>query len=165
MRACWRWRARWSGCWSEGVGSDSVITYPKTFSQKTGRSIVPGRGCGGICLPTPPKVMSIVAALLVASACASTPNPPEVMVGTPYKIARARLIADGNHPLAVQLRAHGECLGRDDLCSAYPETESCAVDDDAPCRFRWKTKAGRTFAVFTEGELFDVKVSRVGWEN
>lgn len=109
--------------------------------------------------------IALYAVLLASSAHASIPGPPKVTAGVSYKTTRARLIAVGNHPVRVHSGAHGECIGRGDLCSAYPETESCAVDDGAPCRFRWKTVTGRTFAVFTEGESFDVRVSGVGWED
>jgi hypothetical protein len=105
--------------------------------------------------------------LMVAPAGASTPSPPSLLIGLPYKAARARLIGAGNHPVQVRpgLGLKGMCLGRDDLCAAYPEVESCAVDRDGPCRFRWRTAEGRLFIVYTRGETFEVMVSGGEWDD
>jgi len=110
---------------------------------------------------------AIFATLMVAPASASTSSPPSVVIGLPYKAERARLIGAGNHPVPVRpgLGMNGICLGRDDLCAAYPEVESCAVDRDGPCRFRWRTAKGQLFIVYTGGETFDVTVSGVGWDD
>jgi hypothetical protein len=104
--------------------------------------------------------------LMVAPAMAANPSPPSIAIGTPYKAARARLISYGNHPVRVRpgLGLNGICIGRDDICAAYPEVESCAGDRDGPCRFRWKTAKGRIFIVYTGGETFDVTVAGVGWD-
>jgi len=110
---------------------------------------------------------ALFATLIVAAASASTLSPPSLVVGLPYKAARARLIGAGNHPVQVHpgLGLNGICLGRDDLCAAYPEVESCAVDEDGPCRFRWRTAKGRLFTVHTRGETFDVTISGGAWND
>ncbi len=110
---------------------------------------------------------ALFATLMVTPASASTPSPPPLVIGLPYKATRARLIGAGNHPVQVRpgLGLKGMCLGRDDLCAAYPEVESCAVDRDGPCRFRWRTAKGRLFIVYTVGGTFDVTVSGDEWDD
>ncbi len=108
---------------------------------------------------------ALCATLLVAPGSASSSSPPSLAIGLPYRAARARLIGAGNYPVRVRpgLGLNGTCLGRRDLCAAYPEVESCAVDRDAPCRFRWRTAREHLFLVYTRGETFDVAVSGVEW--
>ncbi len=78
------------------------------------------------------------------------------VVGFPYTLARRRLIFDRNIPLPVPITQHKNCVGADDVCAAYPETEYCQGTGDRECSFRWKDRSGHLFMVMTTGEIFNL---------
>ncbi len=87
---------------------------------------------------------------------------PKLKIGTLYSKARAGLIMAGNRPAPFVARPAGYCVGSEDVCKAYPEAESCAVDQQRPCIFDWQTKQGTRFVIVTIGEYFaDMVVSGV----
>ncbi len=87
---------------------------------------------------------------------------PGGLVGLSYDTARKILISRGNLPAARRDRSDNDCIGADEVCNAYPETEWCMGTGDRPCIFRWRTKNGQIFLVGTIGEVFtDLKVAGV----
>lgn len=92
--------------------------------------------------------LTVCTVLLILSACVL---PPPEIVGLPYRQARELLIGSGARPARVP-QDERFCSHRADICDAYPETEACAVDGRAPCRFRWTTGSGRELTLFTVGE-------------
>jgi hypothetical protein len=82
--------------------------------------------------------------------------------GLTYSLARKILVQRENTPVAVHADRDRFCVGAEDVCEAYPETENCAGTGERPCIFMWQTKSGRNFEVFTIGEeLTDMTVTGV----
>ena len=77
---------------------------------------------------------------------------PLIRKGTPYAAARASLLSARNLPAIRRDSAPEQCLGREDVCRTYPETEACSGTGRAYCRFAWRSPAGAPFAVITTSE-------------
>jgi hypothetical protein len=69
--------------------------------------------------------------------------------GTPYAIARATLLARGWSP--VKASTSGCEPGREDICAAYPETQSCAGTGFGICTFEFKSRSGSSIEIVTHG--------------
>ena len=78
---------------------------------------------------------------------------------TPYADARKALLADGFLPARV-----GACSapGREDICTALPEAQTCAGTGFAECEFVFRRPDGAMVRIVTRGEaLKDLTVYRV----
>ncbi len=86
-------------------------------------------------------------------------------VGQPYAAARAELMKNGNLPMSQSKLPHRSCTGHEDLCAAYPELGSCAVDQPL-CRFEWKAAGGDRFYIITSsGAVPSVVVKGMNYED
>jgi len=96
-------------------------------------------------------VISLACLATIACRQAASQTLPSVRTGAPYGQVRQALIQAGNIP--ADLRRNGRCVDLNrDVCEAYPEMESCAVDGRRPCNFRWTTPGHLSFIVTTTGE-------------
>jgi len=72
-------------------------------------------------------------------------------IGRGYRQVRNFLLREGNIPVNQQHNLHRQCLGSQDICLDYKEVSGCAVDQNTPCRFEWKSQLGRRFYIITSG--------------
>jgi hypothetical protein len=72
-------------------------------------------------------------------------------VGHKYTQVRQDLITEGNSPVDQVNNSHRQCFLSEEACGIYNELLSCAVDQDTPCRFEWKSQSGRRFYIITSG--------------
>jgi hypothetical protein len=76
-------------------------------------------------------------------------NTPKFSKGTPYATARATLLARGWSP--VKPPTPGCEPGREDVCAAYPETQSCAGTGYGICTFDFRSPSGSLIEIVTHG--------------
>lgn len=87
-------------------------------------------------------------ALSATMAFAATAT-PKFAKGTPYKTARATLLARGWSPVKP---ATADCEpGREDVCASYPETQSCAGTGLGICTFDFRSPSGALIEIVTHG--------------
>lgn len=78
---------------------------------------------------------------------------PQTEIGKEYHLVRRYLLRTGNVPVGqISPRRDLLCFGTEETCEMYPELYSCAADQNAPCRFEWKSEHGQRFYVTTTGE-------------
>ncbi len=98
------------------------------------------------------RILPISAGLalsLTASAWAAAPDIPKFRKGTPYATARAELLKRGWSPIKA---ARPDCEpGREDVCAAYPETQSCAGTGYGLCTFDFRSPSGTLIEIVTHG--------------
>jgi len=82
--------------------------------------------------------------MLVAASTA-----PKFRKGTPYAAARAELLKSGWSP--VKARTPDCEPGREDVCAAYPETQSCAGTGNGLCAFDFRSPSGSLIEIVTHG--------------
>jgi hypothetical protein len=132
-------------------------------SNLQGSRIMPGSESGALgynlggLLHSSMQPLAVVFLLFLAqapSALGRSIDLPQVKIGTIYSKARAELMAAGSRPIPFSRGSENYCDGAEDVCRAYPETESCAIDQNRPCIFHWRTKEGTHFVVGTVGEEF-----------
>src|SRR2546421_11409490 len=91
-------------------------------------------------------VLSLMLTATMASAASTT---QKFAKGTPYKSARATLLARGWSPVQA---ATQDCEpGREDICAAYPETQSCAGTGYGICTFDFRSPTGSLIEIVTHG--------------
>lgn len=69
--------------------------------------------------------------------------------GMTYPEARQTLLSRGWKPATLP---KGQCVGRPDVCAAYPETYDCAGTGLGQCKFLFTDERGLVLAVVTVGE-------------
>lgn len=90
-----------------------------------------------------------VALVLAQAAALAAPAIPKFHKGIPYAHARAELLRRGWTP--VKATAPGCEPGREDVCAAYPETQSCAGTGFGLCSFDFRSRSGQMTEVVTHG--------------
>ena len=97
------------------------------------------------------RLPTILAAILLIAAPMAAPAAalPTVKTGTPYASARTALSRQGYRP--VRGNGSGCRFGREDVCRAYPEAETCAGTGLGNCLFLWR-RGGQLIEVTTVGE-------------
>lgn len=75
--------------------------------------------------------------------------PGNLEEGMQYPQARVALINGGWKPVHFP---EGHCVGRSDVCAAYPETDDCAGTGLGQCRFVFSDGKGSSLIVITAGE-------------
>ncbi|TDR87102.1 hypothetical protein [Enterovirga rhinocerotis] len=98
-------------------------------------------------------IVLFAALILAAPAQAKEPGKiPALKPGMAYSAARGALIAKGFQPVRSADRRDDRCsAGRQDVCTAYPETVSCDGTGAAACRFIFSRKDGTTLTVVADG--------------
>lgn len=89
------------------------------------------------------------AALVLIQAAVAAPAIPKFHKGTPYALARAELLHRGWTP--IKATEPGCEVGREDVCAAYPETQSCAGTGFGLCSFDFRSPAGQMIEIVTHG--------------
>jgi hypothetical protein len=98
--------------------------------------------------------LSLSGSLLAASAV------PNFRKGTPYAAARADLLRRGWSP--VRATEPGCEPGREDVCDAYPEAQSCAGTGFGLCTFDFRSPSGALIEIVTHGaRVGELTVSEV----
>jgi len=88
--------------------------------------------------------LSLSATMLLAASTA-----PKFRKGTPYATARAELLRRGWSPVKA---TQPDCEpGREDVCAAYPETQSCAGTGFGLCTFDFRSPSGSLIEIVTHG--------------
>jgi len=100
------------------------------------------------------KALALVAALLIPAlpAVAGDQDIPKLSNGTLYKLARQALVNYGSVPVPVPSHGPNDCNGVPEICATYPEAVRCEGTDHNGCLFRWRSKNGTPYLVFTDGE-------------
>ena len=75
--------------------------------------------------------------------------------GATYASVRADLLAAGNIPDYHTEKPEERCIGRANVCRAYPETEDCSGSGRGFCIFNWTAKEGGHYSIVTAGDLSD----------
>jgi hypothetical protein len=88
--------------------------------------------------------LALVPTILLAASAA-----PKFRKGTPYATARAELLRRGWSP--VKASAPDCEPGREDVCAAYPETQSCAGTGYGLCTFDFRSPSGPLIEIVTHG--------------
>jgi hypothetical protein len=79
------------------------------------------------------RFFCVLALSLSATMLLAAPTAPKFQKGTPYAIARAALLSSGWSPVKA---TNPDCEpGREDVCAAYPEAQSCAGTGFGICTF------------------------------
>ncbi len=93
--------------------------------------------------------MCAVALSLSATVLLAASATPKFRKGTPYATARAALLSRGWSPVKA---TEPDCEpGREDVCAAYPEAQSCAGTGFGLCTFRFRSPAGSLIEIVTHG--------------
>jgi hypothetical protein len=88
-----------------------------------------------------------LAFILSATMALAESAAPRFAKGTPYASARATLLARGWSPVKPQTQ---DCEpGREDVCRAYPETQSCAGTGFSICTFDFRSPSGSLIEIIT----------------
>src|SRR6266516_5141952 len=98
-------------------------------------------------------------AIVLAATTALAGDANRIRRDTPYADARKALLADGFLPARI-----GACRapGREDICTALPETQMCAGTGFAECEIGFRRADGAPVRIVTRGEaLKDIDVYRV----
>jgi hypothetical protein len=87
--------------------------------------------------------------VLSATMALAESSTPRFAKGTPYARARAALLARGWSPVKSETQACEP--GREDVCAAYPETQSCAGTGLGICAFDFRSPSGSLIEIVTHG--------------
>lgn len=88
--------------------------------------------------------LSLSATILLAASAT-----PTFRKNAPYAAARATLLSRGWMPVKA---AEPDCEpGREDVCAAYPEAQSCAGTGFGLCTFRFRSPSGSLIEIITHG--------------
>jgi hypothetical protein len=85
---------------------------------------------------------------------ASRGSVPGIKAGTPYAQARKQMLSAGFAPYHVGTYrlVKTPCMGREDVCGAYPEAADCAGTGNADCEFLFSNGRGIIVMIHTVGE-------------
>jgi hypothetical protein len=87
--------------------------------------------------------------ILSATMASAESATPRFAKGTPYASARAALLARGWSPVKPQAQ---RCEpGREDVCAAYLEAQSCAGTGFGICTFDFRSPSGSLLEIVTHG--------------
>jgi hypothetical protein len=92
----------------------------------------------------PALVLTLSATMAFAAS-----DTPKFRKGTSYATARATLLARGWSPVKASTSSCEP--GQEDICAAYPETQSCAGTGFGMCTFEFKSRSGSPIEIVTHG--------------
>jgi hypothetical protein len=93
--------------------------------------------------------LSALALSLSATTLLAASATPRLRKNTPYAAARATLLSRGWTPVKA---AEPDCEpGREDVCAAYPEAQSCAGTGFGLCTFRFRSPSASLIEIVTHG--------------
>ena len=95
------------------------------------------------------SLLSAMALSLSATILLAASATPTFRKNAPYAAARATLLSRGWMPVKA---AEPDCEpGREDVCAAYPEAQSCAGTGFGLCTFRFRSPSGSLIEIITHG--------------
>jgi len=95
------------------------------------------------------SLLSAMALSLSATILLAASATPTFRKNTPYAVARATLLSRGWVPVKA---VESDCEpGREDVCAAYPEAQSCAGTGFGLCTFRFRSLSGSLIEIVTHG--------------
>jgi hypothetical protein len=79
---------------------------------------------------------------------------PSIKAGTPYAQARKQMLSAGFafYHVGTYRLLKEPCLGREDVCGAYPEAADCAGTGNGDCEFLFSKGRGIMVMIHTVGE-------------